>query len=611
MEVNRCVNCMCEISEGEKICHQCGYDFSKGKQVGNALRKNSILKGRYLVGNMLGQGGFGITYIGYDLELDIRVAIKEYYPAGVVMRDCTSSNELYWNYSAAGPGNQQSGIERFVQEARKMAKLDRIPSIVRVRDSFRENKTAYIVMDFVEGVTLKEYLLKHGVMDYSSSVKMLRPIMESLSHIHRAGLIHRDISPDNIMIQTDGAVRLLDMGAAVDMKIDHGGASMTVAKNGFSAPEQYMENGKLGSWTDVYAMCATIYYCLSGKLPPEAMERMMKPELEVVSFAIAGDVPENAAACLQKGLDLKVENRVQTMDELCNGLTVPEPAPVPVPAADSVPVPFPLKKILLGICAVAVAGVVFLQLGKSGNTGKDAKSSVAIENLGSRIVDNSGSEVVDSSESGIADDDRYENRYTSGGYELILYCRDKEPIDEKLAVAIQDAYFKKYPQMLEDYGTCTEKTVTIYLEEAIENGVPAYTRGTEIHCLQSYLEENEENIDVLVHELFHVVQNGYPNSSSNELVPVLTEGLADYARAKYGDYPNGVWSLPDYSKEQSYMDSFGVTAAFLVWLSDHFDSSITVKLNAVLHSDQYTDLFWNETTDYSIDELWEMYGKDS
>lgn len=323
MQMNRCTKCMEELGQGVLVCPHCGY-HQGSSQPSNALQENTILHGRYLVGKVIGQGGFGITYAGYDLTLEMKVALKEYFPSGFAARTGSYSSQVRWDFGDNEKVLWSEGIDRFMREAKKMARLDSVPSIVRVRDAFRENQTAYIVMDFVEGETLKSYLLRHGVLKYEECVGLLSPILESLAVIHDNGFIHRDISPDNIMLQPDGAARLLDMGAAMDIKTSDGHVSMAVVKRNFSAPEQYVESEVLGRWTDVYAMAATIYYCLTGKVVPEAMEREFKKE--PLAFPPGMDIPQQGIEAITDGLEMKAEKRIRNMRELKRRLTAPSPS---------------------------------------------------------------------------------------------------------------------------------------------------------------------------------------------------------------------------------------------------------------------------------------------
>lgn len=319
MRVTRCTRCMGELKEADRICPHCGYEQDSAAQPVNALKRGTILHGRYLVGNVIGQGGFGITYVGWDLTLEMKVAVKEYFPSGFATRINSFSNRIEWDSVNQNPEERSQGMDRFLKEARRMARLDEVPSIVRVRDAFGENRTAYIVMDFVEGVTLKTYLLSHGALKYEQCTALLSPILDSLAVIHDRGFIHRDISPDNIMLRPDGSARLLDMGAAVDVRANDGHASTAVIKRNFSAPEQYMESEILGSWTDVYAMGATVYYCMTGKVVPEALEREFK---KVPLYFDPGlGIPPCVIKTLNDALALRVEDRIQDMRELKRRLT--------------------------------------------------------------------------------------------------------------------------------------------------------------------------------------------------------------------------------------------------------------------------------------------------
>ena len=313
MEKTRCINCMKQMDGKAAHCPYCGFG-QKGETSPFGLKPGTILRGRYLVGRVLGQGGFGLTYVGYDLTLEIKTAIKEYFPSGLATRNSTVSNQVHRNTTQLDQQSWQAGCESFLKEARRMAKIDSLPGIVRVRDTFPENQTAYIVMDFIEGETLKQKLSKTGPMKYSECVRLLRPLMESLDKVHKQGLIHRDISPDNIMVQPDGSVCLLDFGAAKDITFQNA-ASQQIAKKGFSPPEQYREKGSIGPWTDVYALCATIYYCVTGKMVPDAMDRIYGEDLNF-NVPMRESLPAGAAQTLAEGLKLRAEERIRTVGEL-------------------------------------------------------------------------------------------------------------------------------------------------------------------------------------------------------------------------------------------------------------------------------------------------------
>ena len=329
MELNKCFGCMEEI-QGYP-CPHCGFDPRRVTGIEYALPMGTILAGKYLVGRVLGQGGFGITYVGWDIALERKVAIKEYYPSGQVSRN-PGSRGLTWYTSVQSQQAKQNGTQMFLKEARKMSKVDDIPNVVRVRDLFQENETAYIVMDFVEGETLKARLEKTGPLPWEQAKGIFLPAIQAMEQVHQAGLVHRDISPDNLMLTPDGKVKILDLGAAKDLSVNNGASSMQVAKGGFSPFEQYTQRGSSGPWTDVYAMAATVYYTLTGKLPPVATDRVVE---DTISWEEPGlkALSAQALEALQKAMVISAKNRMQSMEELEKGLysTAVEPAPTPAP----------------------------------------------------------------------------------------------------------------------------------------------------------------------------------------------------------------------------------------------------------------------------------------
>ena len=325
MELSKCLGCM-EDFRGYP-CPNCGYDPEKTKNAEYALTPETILAGKYLVGKVLGQGGFGITYIGWDIALERKVAIKEYYPSGQVSRSPGTRN-LTWYTTEAAEQAHRDGIQMFLKEARKMSKVDGIPGVVRVLDLFQENGTAYIVMEFIEGVTLKAKLQQTGPLPWEQVRELFLSVVQTMAQVHKAGLVHRDLSPDNIMLLPDGSVKILDLGAAKDLSINSGASSMQVAKSGFSPLEQYTQRGGSGPWTDVYSMAATIYYTLTGKLPPNAIDRLDKDTLSWENAALLALPPQTLKA-LQKAMAVQAQNRTQSMDVLGQGLMGKKQSPQP------------------------------------------------------------------------------------------------------------------------------------------------------------------------------------------------------------------------------------------------------------------------------------------
>lgn len=307
-----CMGCMNGECEPGKPCPLCGFAVESYTPAPHILPLKTILNGKYLVGKVLGQGGFGIIYLGWDLNLDMKLAIKEYYPDGFVTRDCHTTTVIS---AYAGDSEEffHSGLEKFIDEAKRLAKFYTLPGIVSVRDYFRENGTAYIVMEFIEGLTLKAYLDQHGGrLPAGETFQMMRPVMDSLAMVHQAGIIHRDISPDNIMIDKAGHFRLLDFGAAREFNKD--GSQTILLKHGFAPYEQYKRHGKQGPWTDIYALCATIYWCITGQVPLEAPDRIPKDPLQPPS-ALGAELSGEQEAVLMKGLSVMAEGRWQNIQE--------------------------------------------------------------------------------------------------------------------------------------------------------------------------------------------------------------------------------------------------------------------------------------------------------
>ena len=257
MILNLCMKCMKELPEGSIRCASCGFDAEAHPAEPHQLPYGSVLNGRYMTGAVLGEGGFGVTYIGYELNLGIRIAIKEFYPYGFVNRDTTQS--LSVRSLATAEDFFRTGKEKFLAEARSLAQFMRLPGIVPVRDFFLENNTAYIVMDYIEGPSLKEYAKSlGGKIAPQELLEMMQPVIRSLIEVHQSGMIHRDISQDNILVDTEGTAWLIDFGAARDASPEGERTLSVTLKKGYSPEEQYRTHGEQGPWTDVYALCATI-----------------------------------------------------------------------------------------------------------------------------------------------------------------------------------------------------------------------------------------------------------------------------------------------------------------------------------------------------------------
>ena len=291
-----------------------------------SLQRNTGLIGRYVIQEVLGQGGFGITYLGIDKLYGNKVAIKEYYPQKIAMRKA-QYEDVVTVTSIEEKNNYDKGKKRFLDEAQVMARFNKNEGIVKILDFFEANNTAYIVMEYLEGITLKQYLGKYGVIQFRNLIEMMLPLREALIEIHSQGLIHRDISPDNIMVQHNGKLKLMDFGAARDYT-ESGNKSLTVIlKPGYAPPEQYQTHGVQGPWTDIYALCATIYKCLTGITPPDAIARVMDDKFKEPD-QLDGKLSPDIKKILWKGMNIFPEERYQDIGEIgedvCDALFIPE-----------------------------------------------------------------------------------------------------------------------------------------------------------------------------------------------------------------------------------------------------------------------------------------------
>lgn len=291
-----------------------------------SLQRNTELIGRYVIQEVLGQGGFGITYLGIDKLYGNKAAIKEYYPQEIAMRKA-QYEDVVTVTSIEEKNNYDKGKKRFLDEAQVMARFNKNEGIVKILDFFEANNTAYIVMEYLEGITLKQYLGKYGVIQFRNLIEMMLPLLEALIEIHSQGLIHRDISPDNIMVQHNGKVKLMDFGAARDYTESGNKSLSVILKPGYAPPEQYQTHGVQGPWTDIYALCATIYKCLTGITPPDAIARVMDDKFKEPD-QLDGKLSPDIKKILWKGMNIFPEERYQDIvefgEDVCDALFIPE-----------------------------------------------------------------------------------------------------------------------------------------------------------------------------------------------------------------------------------------------------------------------------------------------
>ncbi len=252
----------------------------------------SVGGGRYRLEKKIGRGGFGTTYKAMDTRVNVWVAVKEF------------------------QGKSEEDTERALAEARITAEFYSLDGIAAARDFFEENGAAYIVMEYVHGISIKKYIAKHGRMSGETVLKKLQPLMNSLGKIHEKGIIHRDISADNLMITDEGKLMLVDFGAAKFTEQMTGQTQTLIFKRGFAPIEQCRENGKQGTWTDVYSLCATIYFMITGIVPEDAIERLIEDTILPIGQIYGTGLSQSQERAIMKGLAVESEKRYATVREL-------------------------------------------------------------------------------------------------------------------------------------------------------------------------------------------------------------------------------------------------------------------------------------------------------
>lgn len=282
------------------------------------LPAGTQLASKYRIERLLGEGGFGITYEGTDLN-GWRVAIKEYYPYDYVARDSKLSFNVIPKPDDKSRRIFSNNKNRFMDEAQVLAQCASIASVVNIFECFEENQTAYIVMEYLDGTPLNRYSEKHNLLDATRLCTMMLPLIRDLDRIHQLGFLHRDISPDNIMLVNDATLRLMDFGAAREFDLENQRSMTVMLKHGFAPYEQYTRHGDQGPWTDIYALCATIYACITGIIPDAATDRLVEDRLKSPS-ATGAVVNNKIEQVLMKGLSVSYEDRYQNAAQLLQEL---------------------------------------------------------------------------------------------------------------------------------------------------------------------------------------------------------------------------------------------------------------------------------------------------
>lgn len=325
MDVKKiCYNCFRELNESDQVCPDCRYNPADDEgKFPMALPHGTILAGKYITGRVLGQGGFGITYIAQDYKTKKLVAMKEYLPDTMASR---GGNHTVTAYTGSAGENFNYGKDCFLEEAKTLAEFIGNENIVRVLSYFEENGTAYFAMEYVEGESFQSYIKSHGgKISWDEATRFLLPVMDALAAVHSKGIIHRDVTPDNIFITKDGVVKLLDFGAARYSLGDRSRSLDVVLKHGFAPKEQYTRHGRQGPYTDVYTVGASFYFALTGKKPPDAIDRIEEDNL-IPPTSLGVAISAAAEDAIMKALSIQPQERFQLMADFKAALLGTSPA---------------------------------------------------------------------------------------------------------------------------------------------------------------------------------------------------------------------------------------------------------------------------------------------
>lgn len=310
-----CLNCLNTYEEGVKVCPHCGLGNWKYQAAENTLELGTMLKSRYKIGTVIGDGGFGITYRAVDMNTGKGVAVKEFYPREVVARSSMDHTTVKL-VNRDNTAQFQKGLNSFLEEANGLARFNNTDKIVNVYDFFEQNGTAYIVMEYLRGKSLSRYAKDHGgKISVSAAINVIMKMCEALSYVHGAGMVHRDISPDNIFVEKTGKIKLIDFGAARESYGNEEKTLSIVLKPNYAPPEQFRKKSRQGPWTDVYALGATVYKLLTGRTPDQAIDRIMEDEMQVPS-RYNPEVPLFLDRIVMKMMAPKIEDRFQNCDEV-------------------------------------------------------------------------------------------------------------------------------------------------------------------------------------------------------------------------------------------------------------------------------------------------------
>ena len=382
----RCYGCMRKLPAADEACPHCGYDRRAATFNRNHLTPGSELNDRYVIGRALGLGSFGNTYIGWDTRENVRVTIKEFLPSTIAYHRAGDQQVQF--YSPEGRALFEKGLQTFSDETAVLRRLTDGECVNRILDYVSENGTGYAVMEYMSGETLKARLAQCRTVGFDEAMDILAPVLRTLDLAHRNGLLHRDISPDNIFLCDDGRVKLLDFGSA-QFDLLQGSDVSVVLKNGYSPPEQYVPHMLVGPWTDVFGAAATLYKMLTGIVPPDAMQRRHEDVLMRPSDLDCA-LPPEAETALLRALSLQPEDRYATAQAFLNALTQEDGE-----SGESKRLPKAVWFVLIAVLAAAAVLMAVMLSGRNRpQKPTDAETTAQIEETTESVPQAQDSQIV-------------------------------------------------------------------------------------------------------------------------------------------------------------------------------------------------------------------------
>lgn len=380
-----CLNCIEAFDKEYDVCPFCGYVHGSKASNNSHLQPGTLINERYVIGTAIGQGGFGITYKGWDKKLKQKVAIKEYYPTAFASRvpDQTEVTAI----SSATEKSFNSGVSKFISEARIIAALNDQQGIVHVYDYLSANNTAYIVMEHIDGKSVKDVLKENneGYMNVDSAMDIIIPVLKALDKVHSKGTVHRDISPDNIMISEDGQVKLIDFGAARNVDPEERQRLSVVLKASYAPPEQYGSSTVQNASTDIYALGAVLYRLITGKMPEQSRERVNKDRLKRPS-EIKKSIPKWLDVVIIKSLSLDPKDRFQSAVEFIEAIEKGKSGELLLQKEKDKKTTRKIIIVFITFIAVLIASMFFFM----GNSKSQIQDSIQIVESGYQYDENTG-----------------------------------------------------------------------------------------------------------------------------------------------------------------------------------------------------------------------------